>query len=229
MTEMLRQKEQPAQLQLVLGLLSSVDRISISYRQTSSAPLASKDSDVLVLVTGSFDPSSIQSFFPSKGASQVRQVGPHAILIGEGASFAQAVLRMVSEAPAGPSDELEQSDIWIAASPAVMDSQQMASAPPAFKAMRTFFFGMNLGDSPEMNVVLSAADADGGGQILNALREMAGPLGPALEGKLDGAKVRLHFPLPPEMMRFAQAQAASGSLAQQLQPLMGMLGLAAAK
>ena len=37
--------------------------------------------------------------------------------------------------------------------------------------------------------------------------------------------MRLHLLVPPEMMQFAQSQAASGSFAAQLQPLMGMLGL----
>ena len=62
--------------------------LAISSRQTG------KDQDVLVLVTGSFDPYSIQALFPSRGASQVKQLGPRMILIGEGESFAQAVERM---------------------------------------------------------------------------------------------------------------------------------------
>jgi hypothetical protein len=223
LTGMLRQKEQPAQVQLGLDLLSSVDRISISARQTG------KDQDVLVLVTGSFDPSSIQALFPSSGASQVKQVGPHAILIGEGESFTQAVQRMAGLAPVGPSGELEQSDIWLAGSAALMSLQQvLPMAPPAFKAMRAFSFGLNLGDSPELNVVLNADGADGAAQMLSALRDILGPPGQALEGRQDGAKIRLHFLLPPEVMRAAQSQAASSSFAEQLQPLMGMLGLAGA-
>ena len=223
-TQALKQqgKEQPPQVQLILGLLSSVDRISISARQNGKDL---KDSDVLVLVTGSFDPPAIQSLFPSKGAGQVKQVGPHAILVGEGASFAQAVQRMAGAAAERPADELDQSDIWIAGSSALMASQQTAPIPPALKAMRMFSFGMNLGDSPEINVVLGAVDSPGAAQMLSAIREMLGPSGKALEAKLDGAKVRMHVVLPPELMRFAQSQAASGSLSEQLQPFMGMLGL----
>jgi len=211
-TEILRQKDQPAQVQTILALLSSVDRISISARQTG------QDQDVLALVTGSFDPSLIQPLFPSNGSGQVKQVGPHAILIGEGVSFTQAVQRMTGAAAAGSSDELERSDVWIAG--------KMAQAPPAFQAMQAFSFGLNLGDSPEMNVVVDATDSAGAVQALIVLREILRPLGPALEAKQDGPKVRLHFLLPPEMLRFAQAQAASGSFGSQLQPLMGMLGLA---
>jgi hypothetical protein len=82
-----------------------------------------------------------------------------------------------------------------------------------------------LGAAPEMNVILGAADSNGAGQMLRAVRQMLGPAGQALDGKQDGAMVRLHLLLPPEMMRFAQAQAASGSFAEQIQPLMGLLGL----
>ncbi len=214
-------KDQP-QVQLMLALVSSVDRISISARQKGKDP---KDSDVLVLVTGSFDPSTIQSLFPSKGTSQVKQVGPHAILVGDGPSFAQAVQRMAGAAENKPLDELDQSDIWIAGSSELMASQQTAQVPPALKALRMFSLGVNLGDSPEVNVVLGATDSPGAAQLLSAIREMLGPPGKALEAKLDGAKIRMHYVLPPEMMRFAQSQAASVSFADQLQPFMGMLGL----
>jgi hypothetical protein len=194
-TGMLKQKEQPAQVQLVLDLLSSVERISISARQTG------KDQDVLVLVTGNFDPSSIQAMFPSRGASQVKQLDPRTILIGEGESFTQAVQRMAGLAPSGSSDELEQSDIWIAGSSALTSFQQAAPMAPAFQAMRTFSFGLNLGDSPAINVVLNADGADAAAHMLSALREMLGPLGQALETQQDGAKVKLHFPLSPDMLR----------------------------
>src|SRR5689334_22735156 len=67
--------EQVAKIQEILGVLSSIERISVSARQKTP-----KDSDALVLVTGNFDPKWLQEFFPSKGTSQVRQVGPHAVL-----------------------------------------------------------------------------------------------------------------------------------------------------
>jgi hypothetical protein len=228
-------QDQSAQVHFVLGLLSSIDRVSISARQTSSASLASKDSDALVLVTGSFDPSSIRSMFPSTGAGQVKQVGPHAILIGQGASFTQAVQRMAGPALARPSDELEQSDIWIAGSSALLSQPTSQTVPPAFKAMRGFSLGMNLGESPEASMILTATTPAAATQMLTAFQEMVGPLRGtpqaatflenALQMKQDGAKVRLHFLAPPELMRMAQAQAASGSFVEQLQPLMGMLGL----
>jgi hypothetical protein len=234
-------KDQAAQMQFALGLLSSVDRISISARQIGAATPAKKaqaagDTDVLAFVTGSFDPAFIQSFFPSTGTSRVKQIGPHSILIGEGASFDQAVLRMAGSPSAGPSDELEQSDIWFSGNAAVMSQPSTSQAmPPAFKAMRAFSFGMNLGDSTELSMILTANDAAGASQMLKAVRESLGPLTQApqaaamleqaLQIKQDGARLRLHFVAPPELMRMAQAQAASGSFAQQLQPLMGMMGL----
>jgi hypothetical protein len=226
-------KDQAAQTQFVLGLLSSVDRVFISARQIGAE---AKDADVLVLIAGSFDPSSLQSSFPSTGKSKVKQVGPHAVLIGEGTSFNQAVVRLAGPPAAAPSDELEQSDIWFSGNAALMSQPSASqSVPPAFKAMRTFSFGVNLSDSTELSMILTAADAAGASQMLKAVRESLGPLTQtpqgaamfeqALQIKQDGAKVRMHFVAPPELMRMAQAQAASGSFAQQLQPLMGMMGL----
>jgi len=226
-------KDQAAQMQFVMGLLSSVDRVSISARQLSAK---AKEPDVLVLIAGRFDPASLQSMFPSTGTSHVKQVGPHEVLIGEGASFNQALQRLAGPPVPGLSDELEQSDIWFAGNAALM-SQPAASqsVPPAFRAMRAFSFGMNLTDSTELNVILTAADAAGASQMLQSFRESMAPLtqtpqaaamlAQALDMKQDGAKVRVHFVAPPELMRMAQAQAASGSFAQQLQPLMGMMGL----
>jgi hypothetical protein len=226
-------KDQAAQMQFALGLLSSVDRVSLSVRQIGAQ---AKDPDVLVLIEGRFDPASLQSMFPSKGTSHVKQVGPHAVLIGEGASFNQAVQRLAGPPTAGLSDELEQSDIWFSGNSALL-SQPAASqsVPPAFRAMRAFSFGMNLSDSTELNLILTAADAAGASQMLQSFRESMGPLTQtpqaaamieqALQMKQDGAKVRVHFVAPPELMRMAQAQAASGSFAQQLQPLMGMFGM----
>src|SRR5689334_8576540 len=51
-------KEQQAAVQQVLGLVSTIERISISARQKT----VPKDSDVLVLVSGSFDPKTVQQF-----------------------------------------------------------------------------------------------------------------------------------------------------------------------
>src|SRR5579863_6231310 len=126
-------KDQIAQMQMVLGLLSTVDRVSISARQVGAG---AKDADVLVLVAGTFDPASVQSFFPSTGTSHVKAVGPHAILIGEGASFNQALQRMAGPPAAGPSDELEQNDIWFSGNAALLSQPSAAqSVPPAFRAM----------------------------------------------------------------------------------------------
>src|SRR5579871_6325046 len=65
-------KDQAAQMQFVMGLLSSVDRVSISARQLGAK---AKEPDVLVLIAGRFDPASLQSMFPSTGTSHVKQVG----------------------------------------------------------------------------------------------------------------------------------------------------------
>ena len=221
--------EQQEKIREILGILSTVDRISISARQKTA-----KDTDALVLVTGDFDAKRIQEFFPSSSAGQVRQVGPRAVLLGEGASFTQAVRRMAGPAVAAPG-EFEHSDVWLEAGPAILRRQQSPQTPPAFRDVQSFSLGLNLTESPEINLMVRATDAQAAQQLLAAVQGMMAltlPSGKetdalqrALQMRQDGDRIRVHFVAPPELMRAAQAQAASGALANQLQPLLGMLGV----
>ncbi len=246
-------KDNAMQIQLVLAMLRTVDRIAVSARQklgpggkanASSAP----DMDVLAQVTGSFDPQLIAGFFPSTGTSKVKIVGPHTLLIGEGDSFAQATERMASGAPM-PGDEMEKSDIWLSASSSFLAKQAAASSqagnaavqqtPPVFQSLHDVSLGLNLGEAPEINMLLTTTDAAAAGEMLKTFQDgigqlaqatpMAGVAAKALSMKQDGSRVRLHFVVPPELLamgqQLAQQQAASGGLPAQLTPLLGMLGL----
>jgi hypothetical protein len=236
-------KDNAMQIQLVLAMLKTVDRISVSVRQKAApdgkaaGDKTAADMDVLAQVTGSFDPQLIAGFFPSTGTSRVKVAGPHTLLIGDGDSFAQAAERMASGAPLR-GDEMEQSDIWISARSRFL-SQQANQPALLFPAMQDLSMGLNLGEAPEINMLLTAADEAGAGEMLKTIQDAMGQLalaGPtagtaakALSMKQDGARVRVHFVVPPEVMGFvqqlAQQQAASGALPAQLTPLLGMLGL----
>ena len=234
-------KDNAAQIQLVLAMLKTVDRISVSGRQRGPS-----DMDVLAQVTGSFDPQLIAGFFPSTGKSKVKVVGPHTILIGEGDSFARASERMASGAPM-PGDEMEKSDIWLTASSSFLAKQAASQAgnaavqqtPPVFQSLHDVSLGLNLGEAPEINMLLTTTDAAAAGEMLKTFQDgigqlaqatpMAGVAAKALSMKQDGSRVRLHFVVPPELLalgqQLAQQQAASGGLPAQLTPLLGMLGL----
>ncbi len=215
----------------------------------STARKAASDMDVLVQVTGTFDPQSIASFFPSTGASKVKVVGPHTLLIGEGDSFARAAERIA--APPLQSDDPvrgDDSDFWISANYAFLARQASGAnqpLPALFQSLRDVSIGLNLGglnlgDAPEINMLLTASDAAGAGEILKTFQDavvqlaqatpMAGAAAKALTMKQDGAKIRLHFVVPPELVAFGQQMAqqqaaASGGLPAQLLPLLGTLGL----
>jgi hypothetical protein len=231
-------KDNAVPLELALGMLKTVDRVSVSARQkavpagkanTSGAPAM----DVLAQITGSFDPQLIAGFFPSTGTSKVKVVGPHTVLIGEGDSFAKASERMTSGVPA-QGDELELNDIWVSARSSFL-AQQASGAnqpmPPLFQSLRGISLGLNLGEAPEINVLLTTADEAGAGEMLKALQQAAPMAGTAVKGlslKQDGSKIRAHLVVPPETLasvqQFAQQQAASGDLTTQLAPLLGSLG-----
>jgi hypothetical protein len=230
-------KNNTMQIELVLALLKTVDRISVSVRQKAGpGGNAAGDMDVLVQVTGSFDPQLIAGFFPSTGTSKVKVVGPHTILIGEGDSFTAAQERMYG-APV-PVDELEQSDLWVSASSRFLDEQMSGvghqATPPFLKGFRGLSMGLNFGVAPEINLLLTASDAAGAGEMLKIFQDgiaqvapmypTAGAAAKAMVLTQDGSRLRLHFVVPPELVAMAQQQAASGDLAAQLAPLLGGLG-----
>ena len=242
-------KDNAMQIELVLGMLKTVDRISISVRQRAAVvgkAAAGADMDVLAQVTGSFDSQLIAGFFPSTGAGKVKVVGPHTLLIGEGDSFAAAAERMAAGARM-PAGELEGSDIWISTSGSFL-AQQAAGAnqpmPPFLLGLQNLaigfnFGGLNLSDSPEINMLLTATDAaaatemlkmfQAGTEQVGQLNPMAGQATKALTMTQDGSTIRIHFVVPPEMMALGQQmaaqQATSGGLPAQLAPLLGSLGL----
>ncbi len=225
-------KDNAAQIDLVLGILRTIDRFSVSTRQTPGSEM-----DVLAEVTGSFDPQMIAGFFPSTGKGQVKVVGPHAILIGDGDSFAQAVARMNGGPAAAGGDDIEQSDIWIAGSAEFLARQSGQEIPPMLQGLRTFGIGLTLSAMPEVTVVLGAKDEAGAGQLLSMFQLLSGPmlaaspatadLGKALSMTQDGSRVRMHMVIPPELVAMAQQQAmaAAGGLPAQLAPLLGGMGI----
>ena len=95
--------------------------------------------------------------FPSSGTSVVKAVGPHTILVGVGESFKRAEARLNGPAGPGRLSELEQSDLWIQVSGAML-AQQAGQATPMMKDVRGIAVGLTLSASPVVSVVLDAAD-----------------------------------------------------------------------
>lgn len=230
-------KGNAAQVEMALAMLRTIDRVSVSARQK-----APNDMDVLAEVTGSFDPQLIAGMFPSAGKSQVKVIGPHTILIGEGDSFTQALARMNGPAaPAVSDDAAGSSDIWIEGDAAMLAQQSGQPVPPMLKGLRGFALGLTLSDAPVVNLVLSAADEAGAASMLKTLQALtpllaAAPNTAAVTKALsltqDGSKLRMHMVVPPEMLAMLQQQATSaangGTLPAQLAPLLGSFGLGGA-
>lgn len=227
-------KDNAMQIQMAVAMLQTVDRLSVSLHQK-----APNDADVLAQITGSFDPQFIAGMFPSAGNGQVKVVGPHTILIGEGESFTQAVARMSGSAAPASGDELEQSDIWIQVSGAMLAQQAGQQGSPLLKDLRGVSLGLTLGETPVVNVALTAADAAGAATILGTLQAMtpllaASPASAAAAKGLiftqDGSSVRVRLKVPPEVLAMLQQQAASaansgGGFPAQLAPLLGSFGI----
>ena len=228
-------KDNTAQVDMVAAMLRTVDRVSVSGIQRGS-----NDVDVLAEVTGSFDPQIIAGFFPSTGAAKVKVVAPHTILIGEGDTFAAALDRL-NGPPVEDTSGLAQSDIWIDAGASFLAKQQSGQqAPPMLKDLRGVALGLTLSDAPVFDLVLTEADDAGAASLLQTVQAMtpllaSQPNTAALMKNLnlsqDGARLRLHLVVPPEVVAQIQQQAAAaasssaGGLPPQLAPLLGVLGI----
>lgn len=233
-------KDSATQVNMVLGMLRTVDRISISARQK-----APNDMDVLAEVTGSFDPNFVTALFPSAGKNQVKVVADHTLLIGEGDSFAQALSRMNGSGKPVPGGELEQSDVWIQASAAMIQKQadQQQQTLPIFKDLRGFAVGLTFADAPVVNMVLTSANDAAAGTMLTTLQAMlpllaSSPQSAAITKNLklsqDGSSLRMRLTIPPEMMAMIQQQALSAAgdgsgVPSQLAPFLGSFGLGPAQ
>jgi hypothetical protein len=234
-------KESQAQIGMVLAMLSTIDRVSISARQTppqAGKPSSAADADALILINGAFDASFLKGMFGAGSAQQAKQVDAHTVLIGQGASLDAAMARLSGKAPAMPADELEQSDLWVGGDVARLSQQQGQPSVPGLENLRTFSLGMNTGENVDFSLILTTTDApaaQGMSKMIHDLLAQAGQapetaamLAKALDIRQDGAKLRLHFVPPPEMIKAAQEQASSadlGSSLSSLQPLLGMLGI----
>jgi sarcosine oxidase gamma subunit len=220
-------KDNAMQIQMALAMLQTVDRLSVSFRRKGSeAP------DVLAQVTGSFDPQFIAGMFPSTGTSQVKVVGPHTLLIGEGNSFTQSVARMAGSVGPVSGDDLEQNDIWIQMSGEMLTQQAGQQGSPLLKDVRALSIGLTLGATPEVNLVLSTTDDAGAAAMLKMIQAMTPMLVayPATAGVAkdlmltqDGSRLRIHFVVPPELQAEFQQQAAS--VANNVSPMLGTFGL----
>jgi hypothetical protein len=228
---------------MVMGMLSSIERISLSMRQVAppakpdggAAPAS--DPDLLILVSGGFDPSLLQAMM-GPGGPTMKQVDAHTVLVGQGDSYAQALQRLSGPARSGSADELERSDIWIDGDLARLTQQQGQAAPPGFENVRRLSLGMNLGENVDFNLILTASDSPAAQVLLTTVKTLIAASGQspdtekmlakALDIRQDGAKLRVHFVPPPEMIKAAQDQAASPDLGNSfsaLQPLMGLFGM----
>lgn len=229
-------KDNAAQIDFALAMLRTIDRVSVSAHQQNT-----NDMDVLAEVTGSFDPQLITGFFPSTGKSQVKAVGPHTLLIGEGDSFAHAVERMSGAPAPTPTNDLQQSDIWIQADAKMFAQQSAQPMPPMLQNLRGLAMGLTLSESPVVDLILNTTDDAAANGLLQTLQLMSGPMlaaaspqlasvGKALTFKQDGSNLRMHLVVPPEALAMLQQQAASAGdgILSQIAPMMGGLGIGGA-
>jgi hypothetical protein len=226
----------------VFAMLSGIDRVSFSARQTPpkpGVPASAADADALVLINGTFDAQMLKLMFGGGGgAMQIKQIDPRTMLIGTEPSFTQALTRLSGPANAASSVELESSDLFMEGDLTRLAQQQAQPTPAALQNVRRFAMGMNAGENVEFSLVLTAADPSDVEFLMKTFHDLmaqagqtpenAAMIAKAFDLRQDGAKLRIHFVPTPEMIKTAQQAAASGDTSNAFagfQPLLGMLGM----
>ena len=229
-------KDNGPQIDLVLGMVRTIDEVSVSLHQKGP-----NDADVLAELSGAnFSPQLIAAFFPATGKAVAKPISAHTLLIGEGDSFTQAMERTNAGAPI-PGDDLQQNDIWLDVGPALLAQQDSnPQLPPFLKGIKGVALGLMLSDSPKVDIAVTAADSASAGTMMTALQQLAPMLAASAGGaganvapkfQQDGSRVKMQVTIPPELITMLQQQAASGTagampgLPPQLSSLLSSLGL----
>jgi len=205
---------------MVLQSLDRVSEIRFSLRDMGKG----KDPDFLALVTGQLDEASLTAM--AKGKAGVRRLDANTLLIGEGQSLEDAVIRL-SKPPNGlqaraldRSKALQNNDLWIAGTlPA------LPMTVPVLDSLRGIALGISAQSDLRIEIALETATPKMAEDLVSSARrsQMQQPaLGAALQSEVDGSTARFRFVMEGNQVVQAVQQAIANSNGQS--GLAGLLG-----
>jgi hypothetical protein len=205
---------------MVRGALGGVTEVRFSVRDMGKG----NNPDVLALVHGVLDDAAAQTL--AQGKTGVRRINANTLLVGEGQSLDDAMIRMSKPATGlqmraiDHSKGLAKNDLWLAGTlPA------LPMTIPVLDSLRSVALGISAQNELSMEVALETASPKMAEDLVSSARRSQAQqpgLGAALQSEVDGSTARFRFVMPADQVIQAVQQGIANSSAQS--SLAGLLG-----
>lgn len=209
---------------MVRTALGGVVEVRFSVRDMGKG----KNPDVLALVSGVLDEAAAGAL--TQGKTGVRRINANTLLVGEGQSLEDAIIRLSKPATGLQARALERSkalaknDLWLAGT-----LPELPMTIPVLDSLRSVALGISAQSDLNIEVALETASPKLAEDLVSSARrsQIEQPaLGAALQSEVDGSTARFRFMMPGDQVIQAVQQGIANSSAQS--SLAGLLGPAPA-
>ena len=192
-------------LGMMRPMLGGIEEIRFSVRDMGKQ----KNPDVLALVTGVMDENAARAM--AQGKTTVRRIDANTLLVGDGPSLEEAVVRMKKPATGLQARALDRGkalanyDLWFAGS-----LPEMPMTIPVLDSMRGIAFGFSAQSDLRIELAIETATPKMAEDLVSSARksQMQQPaLGAALQTEADGSTARFRFVMPGDQVVQAVQQA----------------------
>ena len=206
---------------MMRGALGGISEVRFSVRDMGKG----QNPDVLALVSGATDDATARALAQNKAT--VRRVNANTILVGEGQSIEDAMIRLSKPATGLQARALDRSkglsnhDFWIAGTLPEIPAMSI----PMLDSLRGLALGISLQSDLRMELDLDMNTAKMAEDLVSAARrsQVQQPgLGAALQSEADGSTARFRFSMPGDQVIQAVQQGIANGGAQS--SLAGLLG-----
>ncbi|MBZ5633604.1 MAG: hypothetical protein LAO55_10800 [Acidobacteriia bacterium] len=209
-----------AMVGMAKGMLGGVSEVRFSVRDMGKG----KNPDVLALVTGALDEAAAGAL--TQGKTGVRRINANTLLVGEGQSLEDALVRMNKPATGLQARALDHSralakhDLWFAGT-----LPEMPMTFPVLDSLRGIALGISMQSDLRVEVALEMASPKMAEDLVSSARrsQMKQPgLGAALQSEVEGSTARFRVEMPGDQLIQAVQQGLASGGAQS--PLAALLG-----
>ena len=209
-----------AMVGMMRTMLGGVSEVRFSVRDMGKG----KNPDVLALVTGTLDDAAAGAM--TQGKTSVRRIDGNTLLVGEGPSIEEAMLRLSKPATSLQARALDRAkslsnyDLWLAGT-----LPEMPMTIPLMDSLRGLAFGLSAQDDLRIEVALDTASAKAAEELVSSARkaQVQQPgLGAALQSVAEGSTAHFRFTMDGKqvMQSVQQAMESKGATS----PLAALLG-----
>jgi hypothetical protein len=190
---------------MMRAALGGVTEVRFSVRDAGKG----KDPEVLALVTGVLDDVTARGL--AQGKTSLRRIDANTVLVGEGQSLEDAVIRLSKPATGlqdralGRGKGVANNDLWIAGTlPA------LPMTIPVLDSLRSLALGISAQSDLRVEIALEMTSAKMAEDLVSSARrsQVQQPaLGAALESEVDGSTARFRMVMPGDQVIQAAQQA----------------------